>query len=170
MPGNLDQKFKLSEENVLIFVFFYSPSRICPMISGSSGRSGMCNQVQEICCGLYLEEKIKKQSWTIDEESCLCLKQECSLESQECSGSCLLLPSKIPEHATKPRVAVLLVGGEAFPDSQWVWYGRSFPQGSSSHQAAEECSQSSHSQRLKRAMGLFPKGVASTEKAALAQV
>lgn len=41
--------------------------------------------------GLYVAEKTKKQSLAMNEESCLCLKQECSLESQEYSGR--LLPS-----------------------------------------------------------------------------
>lgn len=38
---------------------------------------------------LYIAEKNKKQSLAMDEESCLSLKQECSLESQEYSGRLL---------------------------------------------------------------------------------
>lgn len=41
--------------------------------------------------GLYLAEKTKKQSLPMDEESCLCLKQEWSMESQGYSGR--VLPS-----------------------------------------------------------------------------
>lgn len=74
-----------------------------------------------------------------------CLKQECSLESQEYSGRLLLSTSLQGSWAhEQTKTAVLPVGGEAFPDSQWVWYGRIFPQCSSFHQEAEDCSQSSH--------------------------
>lgn len=76
---------------IFIFVFFIPPVEYAPWSVAAQTGVGSTTRYRKSAVDFYIAEKTKKQSLAIDEESFLCLKQECSLESQEYSGR--FLPS-----------------------------------------------------------------------------